>query len=105
MIIAGTRKDGRAVVTFVDGGENHPLNPRYDLANHSPDGFEWGYAGSGPSQLALAILALVLNDDARALRLYQSFKDKIIAGIDDDDFDLAGFEVLDAVTAIEKETA
>ncbi len=34
-----------------------PLGPRLDLANHSPDGFSWGYGGSGPAQLALAILA------------------------------------------------
>lgn len=24
--------------------------------NHSPDGFSWGYGGSGPAQLALALL-------------------------------------------------
>ena len=24
---------------------------------HSPDGFSWGYQGSGPSQLAIAMLA------------------------------------------------
>ncbi len=28
-----------------------------ELRNHSPTGFNWGYAGSGPCQLALAILA------------------------------------------------
>lgn len=33
------------------------LRPRHDLFNHSPDGFAWGYGGSGPAQLALAILA------------------------------------------------
>lgn len=43
-------------VIVVDGREGR-LNPRYDLANHSPDGFAWGYPGSGPAQLALAILA------------------------------------------------
>lgn len=25
------------------------------LINHSPDGFNWGYGGSGPAQLSLAI--------------------------------------------------
>ena len=29
--------------------------------NHSPTGFSWGYGGSGPSQLALAILLLFLS--------------------------------------------
>jgi hypothetical protein len=27
-----------------------------DEVNHSPTGFEWGYSGSGPSQLSYAIL-------------------------------------------------
>jgi hypothetical protein len=27
------------------------LDPRHDLRNHSPDGFEWGYGGSGPAVL------------------------------------------------------
>lgn len=34
-----------------------PLDPKLKLVNHSPTGFSWGYGGSGPAQLALAILA------------------------------------------------
>ena len=45
--------------------------------NHSPDGFNWGYGGSGPAQLALAIM-LKLTGKADG---YQDFKFKIIAGI------------------------
>lgn len=55
------------------------LDPRYDLKNHSPDGFNWGYLGSGPSQLALALLADALADDQRALRLYLEFKFRVVA--------------------------
>jgi hypothetical protein len=33
-----------------------PVTPSLRHRNHSPDGFEWGYHGSGPAQLALAIL-------------------------------------------------
>jgi hypothetical protein len=57
------------------------INPRESqrLINHSPDGFSWGYGGSGPSQLALAIL-LMMIDEEDALRLYQDFKWKFIAG-------------------------
>jgi hypothetical protein len=50
------------------------LRPRFDLRNHSPDGFNWGYGGSGPSQLALALLADALDNDEAALELYQQFK-------------------------------
>lgn len=60
---------------LVDDGLKHkPLKTRLDLRKHSPTGFEWGYAGSGPAQLALALLADALGDDERALKLYQTFK-------------------------------
>ena len=58
------RREGHAVIVVVDG---RPLNPRLDLWSHSPTGFEWGYGGSGPAQLALALLADHLEDDKRAL--------------------------------------
>lgn len=32
---------------------------------HSPDGFEWGYGGSGPADLALNILALLIPISSR----------------------------------------
>jgi len=47
----------RCVVTVREGGRTRPLRPRHDIRNHSPDGFEWGYGGSGPAQLALALVA------------------------------------------------
>ena len=66
------------MVVRVDEKGELPLDPRYDLRNHSPTGFAWAYAGSGPAQLALAILADATGDDATALRHYQQFKfDKI----------------------------
>lgn len=56
-----------------------PLPGRWDLRNHSMTGFAWGYAGSGPAQLALAILADATGDDNLALNLYQDFKFRKIA--------------------------
>jgi hypothetical protein len=50
-----------------------------DLWNHSPTGFEWGYCGSGPAQLALAILADHCQDDERALNFYQRYKWAVVA--------------------------
>lgn len=55
--------------------------PSQQLRNHSPDGFEWGYAGSGPAQLALAILLDYTGDEALALSRYQEFKSAIIAAL------------------------
>ncbi len=66
-----------------EGDDAKPLDPKPSqaLRNHSPDGFEWGYAGSGPAQLALAILLDYTGDAATALRHYQTFKAEIIAGL------------------------
>lgn len=59
------------------------LNPQrsQNIRNHSPDGFEWGYGGSGPAQLTLAILldALPGNSQPLAERFYQKFKADIVA--------------------------
>ncbi len=51
------------------------------LMNHSPTGFSWGYGGSGPAQLALAILLKFVDQDT-ALELYQTFKIEVIAQCD-----------------------
>jgi Family of unknown function (DUF6166) len=76
----GKRIDGRCIVRVSEPGKRlRPLRPRLDLYNHSPTGFEWGYGGSGPAQLALALLADVLDDDELAVRLHQEFKQKFIA--------------------------
>jgi hypothetical protein len=73
-------------VTF--DGRTLPLDPSLDVINHSPDGFAWSYSGSGPSQLALAILleAGVPVDQAR--KLYQEFKHEFIAGLPRASFEL-----------------
>jgi len=49
------------------------------LVNHSPDGFNWGYGGSGPAQLALAILLDVTNNPEEAMRYSTWFKDDYVA--------------------------
>jgi hypothetical protein len=71
-------REGYAAIVTVNG---RSLNPRLDLYNHSPTGFEWGYCGSGPAQLALAILADHLSDEREALNLYQRFKWAVIVGL------------------------
>lgn len=86
----GTIVDGDHQVR-VDGSKR--LRPRFDLRNHSPTGFCWGYEGSGPAQLALAILAHHADDET-AQRWYHDFKHKVIARLDmDKGFTLAGGQV------------
>ena len=53
------------------------IRKRTDLHNHSR-GFEWGYCGSSPAQLALVLLADTLEDDELALGHYQQFKTDVV---------------------------
>jgi hypothetical protein len=91
----GGRSLAGAEVT-VDG---RPLDPRFDLKRLSPTGFEWTYEGNGPAQLALALLADHLGDDARALRLYQPFMRAVVAELDNS-WELTSAELDAALAAI-----
>jgi Family of unknown function (DUF6166) len=90
-------REGHAVDATVNG---RPLNPRLDLYNHSPTGFEWGYSGSGPAQLALALLADHLGDDRKALAIYQSFKWAVVAGLSKRGWKLTSRDVNQALEKI-----
>lgn len=69
---------GSGLVIRPDGSPLDPA-PSLALANHSPTGFAWGYLGSGPSQLALALILDRTGDPDRALALYQGFKAEVVA--------------------------
>lgn len=58
-----------------------PLDPARELWNHTPDGFEWGYAGSGPAQLALALLYEITHDIDFAIGMHQAVKFRMIAAL------------------------
>jgi hypothetical protein len=58
------------------------LAPRMDLRCFNKTGFEWTYAGPGPRQLALALLADHLGDDAKALALSKGFMRHVVAYLD-----------------------
>jgi hypothetical protein len=55
------------------------VNHAYVL--HSPAGFEWGYGGSGPADLALNILLKYGCDRETAERLHQAFKWETVSKI------------------------
>ncbi len=89
----GERIDGVCYVT-VDGRE---LDPRFDLANLSPTGFEWGYCGSGPAQLAL--LADCLGNDGFAAEFHQEFKRQVVSLLPRDAWTLTEDDVRRALPA------
>lgn len=85
---------GGATVEWCNpGGPWMPLNARHTLRNHSPDGFEWGYGGSGPAQLALALVDDATGSEWLALRTYQRFKEDVIAALDGDDWTLTAADI------------
>ncbi len=71
----GHRTPSRGAWATVDG---LALPLHLELRNHSPTGFEWGYLGSGPHQLALAILAEVVGADV-ARQHYSDYCHEVIA--------------------------
>jgi hypothetical protein len=76
MIIAGIcyKNENRI---HLDGQYLDP-GPSQKLRNHSPTGFNWGYGGSGPAQLALAILLDHFGENI-AQEYYQAFKWQFVA--------------------------
>ena len=87
--------------TVFIGGVRLDEKKSQKVYNHSPDGFNWGYRGSGPAQLALAVMLELTDQDDTALRLYQKFKAEVVANLNqDEDFEL---EVDDVKEWIKKE--
>ncbi len=68
------RIDSGVLVT-VDG---QPLDPARHVRDLGADGFEWGYEGTGPAQLSLALLNDLRGPDD-ALKLYRVFMEVVVA--------------------------
>jgi hypothetical protein len=84
---AGHRTAQGTLVTVTRSSWSKPLDSGYDLGNNSRTDFSWGYNGSGPAQLALAILTdyFGAKPGGRALAeaLYGPFKFTVIAVLPD----------------------
>lgn len=73
------------------------LAPRFDLCIHDRRGFDWGYGGSGPAQLALALLAECLRSDKDALQIHQAFKWTFVSGLPRDGWLITDDDILEAL--------
>ncbi|WP_128478936.1 DUF6166 domain-containing protein [Halorussus pelagicus] len=82
VIYVGYRRRGRAIVEKQPGQEQVTPEPSLELTNHSPSGFDWGYSGSGPAQLALALLLDYTGDEDIALAHYTEFKNRVVSQLD-----------------------
>lgn len=56
------------------------VNIEQALKLHSPNGFEWGYGGSGPADFALNILLRYTTKEI-AYELHQDFKWKFVGAL------------------------
>jgi hypothetical protein len=65
--------------------------PLHHEVRHSPDGFAWGYAGSGPAELARCLLLDAMGWPAGEVA-YQDFKFDVVANWPGDE----AFEITDA---------
>jgi hypothetical protein len=65
------------VLVTNEEGQHYPLPHE---VRHSPTGFEWGYLGSGPADLARCLLldALPFEERYKAEGLYQYFKQDVV---------------------------
>lgn len=75
----GLHDDGTPVVLNLT--EHGRLSPdrSLELVQHSPAGFNWGYTGSGPAQLACALLLDYYDDESVANHHYIQFRDAVVS--------------------------
>jgi len=89
-----------SVIVQIQDGDGDPIERELKhIERHSPDGFQWGYGGSGPADLALSILTdlcqrLDFSDMSLPDKYYQAFKRKFIATAGDE-LNLTGKEIYD----------
>ena len=84
--------DGTIHVWFINEKGRKTVVPH--IALHSPTGFNWGYGGSGPADLALALTRHALGEKTtrkalregrgRAIWVYQDVKWQLVGHIDVD---------------------
>ncbi|ELY79719.1 hypothetical protein C487_06213 [Natrinema pallidum DSM 3751] len=75
----GMRVDGTPVVLNLTAHERLSPNRSLDLVRHSPAGFDWGYVGSGPAQLACALLLDYTDNETVAQQHYIQFRDAVVS--------------------------
>jgi hypothetical protein len=75
------RVNGYPRVDIIEGTQKRPLTPgpSFKAARFNQD-FDWGFGGSAPDQLAVAILMDMYDDKALALKNAENVKWTFLAG-------------------------
>ena len=74
----------RVQVCTENGTDWLDLAASMEYVQHSPTGFNWGYGGSGPAQLAFALILDATGNPEAAMKFYQDFKRERIAHLADE---------------------
>jgi hypothetical protein len=74
----GSPTNSICLVSVCVNGRTRALKPRLDIHMHA-DAFEWGYGGSGPAQLALALVAECAGRKFAVPRVYRRIKKRLVA--------------------------
>jgi Family of unknown function (DUF6166) len=99
-----TKRGYKEVFIIGHDGDSRKLPLYRNLVNHSPDGFEWGFGGAGPAQLAFALCYNAIGDIEIARTVYQEFKRRHIATLRPrGDWRMSEQTVMLAIAAIVKE--
>lgn len=91
-IFEGYKEDGKIEVML--NGDLFDPSLSQEIRNHSPNGFNWGYGGSGPAQLALAILLEETGSPKLSEEFYQQFKEDVVSKFEDS-WHLFSFQIWD----------
>ncbi|MFC6987681.1 DUF6166 domain-containing protein [Haloplanus sp. GCM10025708] len=75
----GMRVDGTPVVLNLTAHERLSPNRSLGLVRHSPAEFDWGYTGSGPAQLACALLLDYTDNETVAQQHYIQFHNDVVS--------------------------
>lgn len=100
------RRNGSAFVS--KSGEDGPLQLLplgLEHVRHSPDGFEWGYGGSGPAQLAFALCLDVLGDPKEAELIYHDLKRSLIQYLPREGWEMDRENLVEAIDALKEKNA
>jgi hypothetical protein len=97
-VATGTPHETVLVTCKVAGQSWQPLK---HLMYHSPDGFEWGYGGSGPADLARSMVGMLMDMQNPPPAVYQAVKEKLVACMPHAGGIITAQQVLEVVRAMD----